>query len=392
VRANESGWVRSLAGNKTILRLFRHIIVFFPASATLALCGCAGLVSGSGTNGPAPLLQISNVQATSACLSACQIVWTTNIAADSSVSYGPTANYGSTTAVDPTMLTSHAVTLSGLAPNTTYYYQVISTDSKNDRGNSGGHNFKTSGVSISGVLSPVAGGNGSTLVLSGGAGATTTADNAGNYTFTGVSNGTYTVVPSHAGYTFTPSSQSVAVNGANVTGVNFTDAAQTFSISGMISPAAGGSGATVTLSGTASGTTTANASGAYTFTGLVGGSYTITPSNTGYTFSPASQSVSVSTSNVTGVNFADTSTVVAPTITKQPASQSVTAGQTATFGVVAAGSAPLSYQWQKNGGNISGATSSSYTIPATATSDSGSTFDGVVSNSVASVTSAVATN
>ena len=228
-------------------------------------------------------------------------------------------------------------------------------------------------------------------MLSGGAGATTTADNAGNYTFTGVSNGTYTVVPSHAGYTFTPNSQSVAVNGANVTGVNFTDVAQTFGISGMISPAAGGSGATVTLSGTANGTTTANASGAYTFTGLVGGSYTITPSNTGYTFSPASQSVSVSTSNVTGVNFADTSTVVAPTITTQPASQSVTAGQTATFGVVTAGSAPLSYQWQKNGGNISGATSSSYTIPATATSDSGSTFDVVVSNSVGSVTSAVAT-
>ena len=52
-------------------------------------------------------------------------------------------------------------------------------------------------------------------------------------------------------------------------------------------------------------------------------------------------------------------------ITTQPASQTVTAGQTATFTVTATGTAPLSYQWQKNGAAISGATSSSYTTPAT---------------------------
>src|SRR5205823_11446122 len=40
---------------------------------------------------------------------------------------------------------------------------------------------------------------------------------------------------------------------------------------------------------------------------------------------------------------------VAPTITTQPARQTVTAGQTATFTVTATGTAPLSYQWQRNG-------------------------------------------
>ena len=45
---------------------------------------------------------------------------------------------------------------------------------------------------------------------------------------------------------------------------------------------------------------------------------------------------------------------VAPTITTQPVNQTVTAGQTATFTVVAGGTAPLSYQWQKNGVNIAG--------------------------------------
>src|SRR5204862_498908 len=78
---------------------------------------------------------------------------------------------------------------------------------------------------------------------------------------------------------------------------------------------------------------------------------------------------------------------VAPTITTQPASQTVTAGQTATFTVTATGTAPLSYQWQKNGTAIGGATAASYTTPATTASDNGAQFTVVVSNAVGSVTS-----
>ena len=40
---------------------------------------------------------------------------------------------------------------------------------------------------------------------------------------------------------------------------------------------------------------------------------------------------------------------VAPSITTQPLSQAVTPGQTATFSVEGTGTAPMSYQWQKNG-------------------------------------------
>src|SRR5437588_277332 len=68
----------------------------------------------------------------------------------------------------------------------------------------------------------------------------------------------------------------------------------------------------------------------------------------------------------------------APSITTQPVNQTVTAGQTATFTVVATGTAPLSYQWQKNGTAISGATSSSYTTPATTSADNGAQFAVVV--------------
>src|SRR5205814_2164627 len=82
---------------------------------------------------------------------------------------------------------------------------------------------------------------------------------------------------------------------------------------------------------------------------------------------------------------------VAPTISTQPANQTVTAGQTVTFTVVASGTAPLSYQWQKNGANITGATSASYTTPATTTADSGAAFVVVVSNTAGTATSNAAT-
>ena len=161
---------------------------------------------------------------------------------------------------------------------------------------------------ISGTISPAVGGSGATLTLSGAASAATTADSSGSYTFTGLANGTYAIIPSHTGYTFSPTSQSVTVSGANVTAINFTDTPQsaTYSISGTISPAAGGSGATLTLSGAASAATTADSSGSYTFTGLANGTYAIIPSHTGYTFSPTSQSVTVSGANVTAINFTDT--------------------------------------------------------------------------------------
>ena len=80
---------------------------------------------------------------------------------------------------------------------------------------------------------------------------------------------------------------------------------------------------------------------------------------------------------------------VAPSITTQPASQSVTAGQTATFSVAATGTAPLSYQWQKNGVNV-GANSSSYTTAAATTSDNGASFTVTVTNSAGNIKSAAA--
>jgi hypothetical protein len=83
------------------------------------------------------------------------------------------------------------------------------------------------------------------------------------------------------------------------------------------------------------------------------------------------------------------SSAVAPTITQQPAAQSVTAGATASFSVAAAGSTPLNYQWNKNGSAIPGAVSPSYSTAA-APEDDGATFDVVVSNPIGSAQSSAA--
>jgi len=76
----------------------------------------------------------------------------------------------------------------------------------------------------------------------------------------------------------------------------------------------------------------------------------------------------------------------APAITSHPADQSVSAGEFATFSVEAVGAGPLSYQWQRNGSNIAGATSKTYAVKVTATDD-GALFRVRVTNLFGSATS-----
>ena len=84
-----------------------------------------------------------------------------------------------------------------------------------------------------------------------------------------------------------------------------------------------------------------------------------------------------------------------PVITGQPASPTVPVGSTVTVSVTASGTQPLGYQWQKggvglsDGGNISGSSSSSLSITAAQTTDSGN-YTVVVTNIAGSATSAVA--
>src|SRR5205085_816300 len=71
---------------------------------------------------------ISGVTVASAGGTSATIQWTTNEASDSQVEYGLTATYGSATTLDPTLGTSHTVTVGGLTGSTTYHYRVKSKD------------------------------------------------------------------------------------------------------------------------------------------------------------------------------------------------------------------------------------------------------------------------
>jgi hypothetical protein len=82
--------------------------------------------------------------------------------------------------------------------------------------------------------------------------------------------------------------------------------------------------------------------------------------------------------------------VAAPTITTQPAGLSVNAGGSATFSVVATGGGTLSYQWTKDGVNVSGATASTLTLPSVSASSAGD-YRVVVTGSGGTVTSQAAT-
>ena len=75
-----------------------------------------------------------------------------------------------------------------------------------------------------------------------------------------------------------------------------------------------------------------------------------------------------------------------PSIGLQSSDQTVNAGAPVSFFVVASGTAPLSYQWRKDGTNILGATSATNAIAAAQATDAGS-YTVVVTNVAGSITS-----
>ena len=97
-----------------------------------------------------------------------------------------------------------------------------------------------------------------------------------------------------------------------------------------------------------------------------------------------------STFTVNGVSWVQRAApvTIAPSITAQPVGKTVLVGQTAAFSVTATGTPAPTYQWQRNGADISGATAPSYTTPSTAIGDNGSIFRCVITNSAGSATSA----
>jgi RHS repeat-associated protein len=152
-----------------------------------------------------------------------------------------------------------------------------------------------------------------------------------------------------------------------------------------------GVGANVNFSVTASGTPTLAYQWRKNGTNIAGATSATFALTNVQTVDAASYSVVVS--NGAGSTTSATAALTvynAPVITAQPAPQSVTAGNGASFSVTAVGAAPLAYQWRKGGVNIPNATNATYTIGSTRDTDAGS-YTVVVSNSAGSVTSNAAT-
>ncbi|HEY1718624.1 MAG TPA: immunoglobulin domain-containing protein [Verrucomicrobiae bacterium] len=108
------------------------------------------------------------------------------------------------------------------------------------------------------------------------------------------------------------------------------------------------------------------------------GSYSVTVSNLAGSVTSTNAFLTVNTNPV------------APVFSSQPASQVVLVGGTASFSALANGTATITYQWNKNGVPISGATSSTLNVTNVQVTDSGSSYTVTASNSVNSVTSSVA--
>jgi hypothetical protein len=71
---------------------------------------------------------ISAVTATTTTTTA-TITWTTAVPANSQITYGATTSYGSSSALNSTLVTTHSATLTSLTAGATYHYRVLSADS-----------------------------------------------------------------------------------------------------------------------------------------------------------------------------------------------------------------------------------------------------------------------
>jgi DNA-binding beta-propeller fold protein YncE len=140
-----------------------------------------------------------------------------------------------------------------------------------------------------------------------------------------------------------------------------------FTVSGQLSgPAA--AGITITAKGGITATAVTNAAGAYTMAGLTPGVYVVSPSAPGIFFSPLSQSVNITTANISGINFGSLTSPIAITGMTLAPFNTIASGVTTTATVTLNEAAPA--------GGVSVTLSSTITklikIPATLTIPAGS--------------------
>lgn len=120
-------WAGALTGNETP----RQLTLFADAAVTATFVDLT-------TSPP----QLSDIAAT-ATHDTATINWTTDEAATSTVSHGPTEAYELGEVHDATPVTAHAITLTGLTPDSVYHYRVSSAGAEGAAAQSGDLTFRT---------------------------------------------------------------------------------------------------------------------------------------------------------------------------------------------------------------------------------------------------------
>lgn len=251
---------------------------------------------------------------------------------------------------------------------------VIQTQPASTSANRGGTATLTVAATGTGALSYVWWKDG--LPVTGGTGATLTIANVQP-----ADAGSYTVVVSNAFGSATSNPADVTVNSAPViTTMQHAPIGLAGASLTLMSNVAAGDG--VTFQWFKNGTAIAGATGStYTLSDMQFG-------NAGLYNVVVTNSVGSTTGPLVPVTVA--ASVSNPIITGQPASRIVLSGSSISLSVDAASAGPLTYQWQKNGSAIDGATTTTLTFANVQASDAAD-YSVVVSNAVGSVTSNSAT-
>ncbi|MEI2722814.1 MAG: family 10 glycosylhydrolase [Verrucomicrobiota bacterium] len=326
---------------------------------------------------------IASVAANSVSDAAATITWTTDENSNSAVDFGLSVAYGSV-ASNATLTVNHAITLSGLAPNTQYHFRVRSRNPSNLHTNSADLVFVTNPA---GVVNDV-------IIES--------RDPSGAIT----PNPSY----SDAGFAnSTLKSSAPPLTGSGTQGSRYaTSGTPTFTVQPTLAIA----GATydVYLTHGSAGSISDDIVVGVTQSGCTGlpavttlfrepngnnweylGRMTL---NGGVTVPSLAFTYSSGTLNALGNGrlYSDASKFVflpPPVITTQPQDANVNQGSNATFSVFATGLPTLAYQWRYEGTNLAGATGGSYTVTNAQPTREGY-YSVVITNAVGSVTSTVA--
>jgi hypothetical protein len=124
--------------------LYHYRVRSKDAAGNQAVSGDFSFTTQAGSDTTPPV--ISGVSASSVTTSSATIAWTTNEASDTQADYGTATVYGSSTALNASLVTNHSAFVSGLTSSTLYHFRVKSKDAAGNLATSSDFTFTTAGV------------------------------------------------------------------------------------------------------------------------------------------------------------------------------------------------------------------------------------------------------